>query len=68
MVGSSINLPPIWVLAAVTIGGGVLGVVGMLMGVPLAAAVFCIVSRDLLARERGVTIFDIEPGEENQAE
>lgn len=68
VVGSSINLPPIWVLAAVTIGGGMLGVVGMLMGVPLAAAVFCIVSRDLLARERGVTIFDIEPGEENQAE
>jgi len=66
VVGSSINLPPIWVLAAVTIGGGVMGVVGMLLGVPLAAAIFCIVSRDMLARERGVTIFDIEPGEENE--
>lgn len=38
VVGSSIGLPGIWVLAAVTIGGGVLGVSGMLLGVPLCAA------------------------------
>lgn len=37
VVGSSIGLPGMWVLAAVTIGGGVLGVGGMLLGVPLAA-------------------------------
>ena len=40
MVGSSIGLPGMWVLAAVTIGGGVLGVGGMLLGVPLAAAAY----------------------------
>ena len=32
VVGSSIGLPGMWVLAAVTIGGGVLGVGGMLLG------------------------------------
>lgn len=40
VVGSSIGLPGLWVLAAVTVGGGVLGVAGMLLGVPLAAAVY----------------------------
>jgi predicted PurR-regulated permease PerM len=40
VVGSSIGLPAIWVLAAVTVGGGIMGVLGMLLGVPLAAAIY----------------------------
>lgn len=40
VVGSSIGLPGLWVLAAVTVGGGVMGVAGMLLGVPLAAACY----------------------------
>ena len=43
VVGTSIGLPPLWVLAAVTIGGGVLGIAGMLLGVPLAAALYRLV-------------------------
>ena len=40
VVGNSIGLPGLWVLAAVTIGGGVLGIPGMLLGVPLSAAAY----------------------------
>lgn len=40
VVGSSIGLPGIWVLSAVTVGGGVLGIFGMLLAVPLAAAAY----------------------------
>ena len=40
VVGASIGLPGVWVLAAVTIGGGVLGVGGMLLAVPLAPAAY----------------------------
>ena len=40
VVGSSMGLPAIWVLAAVTVGGGIMGVVGMLLGVPVAAALY----------------------------
>lgn len=40
VVGSSIGLPGIWVLAAVTVGGGFLGIPGMLLGVPLAATLY----------------------------
>lgn len=47
VVGTSVGLPAIWVLAAVAIGGGVMGVAGMLLGVPLAAALYKIL-RDRL--------------------
>lgn len=40
VVGSSMGLPGIWVLAAVTVGGGIMGIPGMLLGVPLAAACY----------------------------
>ncbi|MBR5527615.1 MAG: AI-2E family transporter [Clostridia bacterium] len=40
VVGSSIGLPGIWVLAAVTVGGGMFGVAGMLLAVPVAAAAY----------------------------
>lgn len=47
VVGSSIGLPGIWVLAAVTVGGGMLGVLGMLLGVPLAAALYRLLRDDV---------------------
>lgn len=40
VVGDSIGLPGIWVLAAVTIGGSAFGVLGMLVGVPLSALLY----------------------------
>lgn len=51
VVGSSIGLPGIWVLAAVTVGGGILGVTGMLIGVPLVAAIYRIVREDMNKNE-----------------
>ena len=52
VVGSSMGLPGIWVLAAVTIGGGILGIGGMLLGVPLAAAAYRMIREDVLRQER----------------
>lgn len=40
VVGSSIGLPAIWVLAAVTVGGGIMGIAGMLLGVPIVATAY----------------------------
>ncbi len=51
VVGSSIGLPGIWVLAAVTIGGGCFGIAGMLVGVPLTSALYRIISDDIKKRE-----------------
>ena len=47
VVGSSMGLPGIWVLAAVVVGGGVAGVLGMLIGVPLAAALYRMIRHDM---------------------
>ena len=52
VVGSSIGLPGIWVLAAVTVGGGLLGIGGMLLGVPVAATVYKLLGRDVNRRNR----------------
>ena len=51
VVGSSMGLPGIWVLAAVTIGGGIMGIAGMLLGVPLAAAAYRFLRDDVCAKE-----------------
>lgn len=40
VMGARINLPAIWVFAAVTIGGNLAGPVGMLLGVPAASAAY----------------------------
>ena len=50
VVGSSIGLPGMWVLAAVTIGGGVFGIGGMLLGVPLTASVYKLLEADVEKR------------------
>lgn len=47
VVGSSMGLPALWVLAAVTVGGGVLGIGGMLIGVPAAAVVYRLIKENL---------------------
>lgn len=43
VVGSSVGLPGIWVLSAVTIGGAISGIVGMLFSVPVASILYALV-------------------------
>ncbi len=52
VVGGSLGLPAIWVLAAVTIGGALMGITGMLIGVPIAAAVYRLVRDDMRRKEQ----------------
>ena len=42
VVGESVGLPSIWVLAAVTIGGNLMGIVGMLVFIPLLSVIYTI--------------------------
>lgn len=51
VVGSSIGLPGIWVLAAVTVGGSLFGITGMLIGVPLSATIYKLIYEDIEKRE-----------------
>lgn len=52
VVGSKINLPAIWVLAAVTIGGNLGGPIGMLLGVPAASAAYALLKEATAKREK----------------
>ncbi len=40
VVSTSINLPSMWVLLAVTVGGGLFGVIGMITAVPITSIVY----------------------------
>jgi len=45
VVGESIGLPGIWVFAAVIAGGGLMGIPGILFGVPIAATIYKLLSK-----------------------
>jgi predicted PurR-regulated permease PerM len=42
VVGSSVGLPSIWVLAAVTLGGKLMGILGMLFFIPLCSVLYAL--------------------------
>lgn len=42
VVGKSVGLSPLWTLLAITVGGNLFGVVGMIIGLPLASVVYAI--------------------------
>lgn len=67
VVGSSIGLPGLWVMAAVTVGGGILGIAGMLLGVPLAATIYKLISTDV-ARRQQKAVLPAEPSTLESAE
>lgn len=51
VIGGSVGLPPLWVLFAVTIGGGLFGVAGMILGTPVFAIIYILLGRATRARE-----------------
>lgn len=50
VVGSSVGLPSLWVLVAVTLGGSTLGVLGMLINVPLCSVIYCLLRQSVNRR------------------
>lgn len=63
VVGSSIGLPGIWVLVAVTIGGGLMGIFGMLLAVPLTATFYQMLRTDV--KKRNPPLAPKEPTEDS---
>lgn len=58
VVGSSVGLPSIWVLVAVTVGGSLFGVVGMLVFIPLVSVAYTLFREFIYdrLREKGLRI------------
>ncbi len=64
VVGSSMGLPGIWVLAAIVIGGGIAGIAGMFLGVPLVASLYHMLG-DLIDKEEKENKKQTEEPQEN---
>lgn len=50
VVGSSVGLPSIWVLVAVSVGGSLFGIVGMLMFIPLVSTMYVLLRESVNER------------------
>lgn len=51
VVGGTIGLPGILVLAAITVGGGLAGIVGMLLAVPITATLYRLMRHETFKKE-----------------
>lgn len=61
VVGAKINLPAMWVLAAITVGGNLAGPIGMLLGVPIASAAYALLKEATDRREQAKLPADAPP-------
>lgn len=52
VVGNSIGLPALWVLFAITVGGGLGGVLGMILGVPIVSIIYTLVNEKIRENEK----------------
>lgn len=50
VVGNSVGLPAIWVLVAVTLGGSMMGIVGMLIFIPVCSVAYSLLREDTIRR------------------
>lgn len=51
VVGNSVGLPGMWVIVAVTVGGAIGGIFGMLVAVPFFASLYKLLRQDVQRRE-----------------
>ena len=53
VVGNSVGLPSIWVLVAVTVGGSIMGIVGMLVFIPFSSVLYALLRETVNVRLKG---------------
>lgn len=61
VVGSSVGLPSIWVLAAVSIGGSLMGIVGMLVFIPIVSVVYTLFRNNVYGQleKKGIRVDNV---------
>ena len=69
LFGDTTGLRPLWVLAAIIVFGGLFGVIGMLLGVPLVAIIAIILNErvEKKLKERGYTEEELPETEEEDS-
>lgn len=61
VVGGSVGLPSIWVLAAVSVGGSLCGVLGMLCFIPLVSTGYSLLRENVNKRNRTKQAASVQP-------
>ena len=59
VVGKSVGLSGLWVLAAVTVGGGLFGITGMIISVPLCSVCYALLSDAVKKRLENKKLKDV---------
>ncbi|NLL62997.1 MAG: AI-2E family transporter [Ruminococcaceae bacterium] len=70
VVGSSVGLPSIWVLVAITVGAGLMGIIGMIIFIPLCSVLYSLF-RELVnnrLKKKGIKIEDTTISENENKE
>ena len=64
VVGSTIGLPGVWVMTAVTVCSNLFGIMGIIIGTPLAAVIYTVIKRVTSNRllQKNLTNDDLAPG------
>lgn len=60
VVGSSVGLPSIWVLVAVTIGSKLMGIVGMIIFIPIFSVAYALLREYVSAREVSAELTEVQ--------
>lgn len=56
VVGKSVGLSPMWTLFAISVGGSLFGIVGMLVSLPLASILYVLLRESVNSRIKGVKV------------
>lgn len=58
VVGNSVGLPSIWVLAAVSVGGSLMGIVGMLIFIPVVSVIYTLFKNNVYTQldKKGLSV------------
>lgn len=67
VVGSQVQLPAIWVLAAVTVGGAVAGPTGILLGIPLVSTAYILIREATEKREQKLMASNVQTADTESA-
>lgn len=70
VVGSSVGLPSIWVLVAVTLGADLFGIGGILIFIPLCSVIYSLFRKFVKERlkKRGKVLEEMESGVDNEVQ
>ncbi len=68
VVGNSVGLPAIWVLFAVSVGGSMFGVVGMLVFIPLMSTLYALLKENVNSRNQRAGFHPVEESSNSQEE